>query len=67
VSSPPGNPVDAGILYVALSAELAAGIATQAASPSRMRHCMRGNAREAEISAALLHASELLNANPDAG
>ena len=46
--------------------ELAAGIATQAAFAIENATLHARQREEAEISAALLHASELLNANPDA-
>ena len=52
--------------FTALQRELAAGIATQAAFAIENATLHARQREEAEISAALLRASELLNANPDA-
>jgi hypothetical protein len=52
--------------FTSLQRELAAGIATQAAFAIENATLHARQREEAEISAALLHASELLNANPDA-
>ena len=52
--------------FTALQRELAVGIATQAAFAIENATLHARQREEAEISAALLRASELLNANPDA-
>jgi signal transduction histidine kinase len=60
-----GNRTAAGA-FTPLQRELVAGIATQAAFAIENATLHARQREEAEISAALLRASELLNANPDA-